>query len=362
MSVDGQLSNKTHVVVCFVGSFLCLLPLFTDTSSNLESSPLRSAISSHLSREIAAATLALTCPLLIDLATETFHISRNANNSVTTKVHAGFTLLNSIERAALLCGMAVVPVCSLFPPDTSNLALIYVCCQKCQLVLIVGAAMISLCRHNEKYWTVKGTSFSIICLVVGNILQAFTDNTDAASEFKAPQTTASKMSSILIILAVASHIWLNAFWIYAHYSHLFSPFQRRLNAAEAGLDAIPSTLPHPDSNGNLTSPSQQVFISISASTLLILSFVVHSDVGLQGAKGLHFRNAVFLVYILLVSYVSIRIMRNEVVQRLVSSLICIAIFYVIRRNCIKSYHVKTYHMISYHTMLLLMAIEDRVHH
>ena len=321
MSVDGQLSNKIHVVVCFVGSFLCLLPLFTESSSNLESSPLRSAISSHLSREVAAATLALTCPLLIDLATESFYISRNTTNSVIKKVHAGFTLLNSIERAALLCGMAVVPACSLFPPDTSNLALIYVCCQKCQLVLIVGAVMISLCRHNEKYWTVKGTSFSIICLVVGNILQAFTENTDVASEFKAPKTTASRMSSILIILAVASHIWLNAFWIYAHYFHLFSLFRSSLNDAEAGLDAIPSTLRHPDSNGNLTSPTQQVFISISATTLLILSCVARSDVGLQGAKVLYFRNAVFLVYILLVSYVSIRIMRNEVIQGLVSVLI-----------------------------------------
>lgn len=329
MSVDGQLSNKIHVVMCFVGSFLCLLPLFTDTSSNMESSSLRSAISSHLSREIAAATLALTCPLLIDLATETFYISRNTTNSVIKKVHAGFTLLNSIERAALLCGMTVVPVCSLFPQDTSNLALIYVCCQKCQLVLIVGAVMISLCRHNEKYWTVQGTSFSIICLVVGNVLQAFTDNTDVASEFKAPKTTTSRMSSILIILAVASHIWLNAFWIHAHYSHLFSPFRSSLNDAEAGLHAIPSTLPLPDSNGNLTSPTQQVFISISATTLLILSCVAHSDVGLQGAEALHFRNAVFLVYILLVSYVSIRIMRNEVVQGLVSSFICLAIFDVI---------------------------------
>ena len=321
MSVDGELTNKIHVVICFVGSLLCLLPLFTDTSSNLESSPLRSAISSQISREIAAATLALTLPLVIDLATETFYISRNTDNSVITKVRVGFTLLNNIERAALLCGMAVVPVCSLFPNDTSNLALIYACCQKCQLVLIVGAVMISLCRHNKKYWTVKGTSFSLICLVVGNILQAATDNVDMTSEFKTPRTTASRLSSILIILAVASHIWLNAFWLYAHYSHVFSSFRRKLNLGDPSgpsPEVIPSTLPQPDSDGNITSPSQQVFISITASTVLILLSVANSDVALKGASELHFRNSVFLLYILLVSYVSIRIMRNEVVQGLVS--------------------------------------------
>ena len=326
MSVDGELSNKIHVVICFVGSLLCLLPLFTETSSNLESSALRSAISSQISREIAAATLALTLPLVIDLGTETFYISRNTDNCVITKVRVGFTLFNNIERAALLCGMAVVPVCSLFPNDTSNLALIYICCQKCQLVLIVGAVMISLCRHNKKYWTVMGTSFSLICLVVGNILQAATDNVDMTSEFKTPRSTASRLSSILIILAVASHIWLNAFWLYAHYFHLFSAFRRKLNlgdpASGPGHDVMPSTLPQPDSDGNITSPSQQVFISITASTVLILLSVANSDAAVKGANELHFRNAVFLLYILLVSYVSIRIMRNEVVQGLVSSFIC----------------------------------------
>lgn len=328
MSVDGELSNKIHVVICFVGSLLCLLPLFTETSSNLESSALRSAISSQISREIAAATLALTLPLVIDLGTETFYISRNTDNCVITKVRVGFTLFNNIERAALLCGMAVVPVCSLFPNDTSNLALIYICCQKCQLVLIVGAVMISLCRHNKKYWTVMGTSFSLICLVVGNILQAATDNVDMTSEFKTPRSTASRLSSILIILAVASHILQNAFWLYAHYLHLFSAFRRKLNlgdpasASAPGHDVIPSTLPQPDSDGNITSPLQQVFISITASTVLILLSVANSDAAVKGANELHFRNAVFLLYILLVSYVSIRIMRNEVVQGLVSSFIC----------------------------------------
>jgi hypothetical protein len=334
MSVDGELSNKIHVVICFVGSLLCLLPLFTETSSNLESSALRSAISSQISREIASATLALTLPLVIDLATETFYISRNTDNSVITKVRVGFTLLNNIERAALLCGMAVVPVCSLFPNDTSNLALIYICCQKCQLVLIVGAVMISLCRHNKKYWTVKGTSFSLICLVVGSILQAATDNMDMTSEFKTPRTTASRLSSILIILAVASHIWLNAFWLYAHYFHLFAAFRRKLNLGEPssasasapGHDVIPTTLTQPDSDGKITSPSQQVFISITASTVLILLSVANSDVAVKGANELHFRNSVFLLYILLVSYVSIRMMRNEVVQGLVSSFIYSLIF------------------------------------
>jgi hypothetical protein len=334
MSVDGELSNKIHVVICFVGSLLCLLPLFTETSSKLESSALRSAISSQISREIASATLALTLPLVIDLATETFYISRNTDNSVITKVRVGFTLLNNIERAALLCGMAVVPVCSLFPNDTSNLALIYVCCQKCQLVLIVGAVMISLCRHNKKYWTVKGTSFSLICLVVGNILQAATDNVDMTSEFKTPRTTASRLSSILIILAVASHIWLNAFWLYAHYFHLFSAFRRKSNPGDPspasgpgpGHDVIPNTLPQRDADGNITSPSQQVFISITASTVLILLSVANSDVAVKGANELHFRNSVFLLYILLVSYVSIRIMRNEVVQGLVRRLIDLIIY------------------------------------
>jgi hypothetical protein len=318
MSVDGQLSHKIHVVICFVGSILCLLPLFTNTSSNLESSPLRSAISSQTSREIASATLALTCPLIIDLATETFYISRCTDNSVITKVRVGFTLLNNIERAALLCGMAVIPACSLFPNDTSNLALIYTCCQKCQLVLIVGAVMISLCRHNKKYWTVKGTTLSLICLVGGNILQAATDNVDMTSEFKTPRTTASRLSSILIILAVASHIWLNAFWLYANYSHLFYAFRRRSNPGDPGPDVNPITLPQPDSDGNITSPSQQVSISITASTVLILLSVAKSDAALKGASELHLRNSVFLLYILLVSYVSIRIMRNEVVQGLVS--------------------------------------------
>ena len=318
MGVYAQHSNKIHVVICFVGSFLCLLPLFTDTSSNLESSPLRSEISSQISREIAAATLALTLPLLVDLATETFYISRSSNNFAITKVRVGFTLLNNIERAALLCGTAVVPVCSLFPNDTSNLALIYACCQKCQLVLIIGAVMISLCRHSERYWTVKGTSFSLICLVIGNILQAATDNTDMTNEFNATQTTASRLSSILIILAVASHIWLNAFWLYAHYPHLFSKFWDRPNPADAGPDTISPTLPQPDPDGKMTSASQQVFISITASTALILICVSQSGAALKGASELHFRNALFLFYILLVSYVSIRIMRNEVVHGLVS--------------------------------------------
>ena len=183
-------SNSFHIFFCFLGGLGCLLPLCLQLHSNLETKPLRTSIlSSPPFTYSCVASIALIIPLFLDVLGDFFSKSikvpssvQRKNFKVTGSETARFTFLNASERSLILIGMIALPSVAFLPSTTEKLALIFLCCCKCQIMLVGGTIVVSLCRYDEEYWSVRSTLISLVLFSGGLVSSAFVSNIMAGME------------------------------------------------------------------------------------------------------------------------------------------------------------------------------------
>ena len=174
----------SQILFCLTSGLMCLLPLWLQVSSNLETGSLRVSLSSSPAFSYCCASgIALTIPhfldVLFDLRTMSFDANSNAKNKLSTVGTVKFTSLNIPERVLFLLGMVLLPAVAFLPPTTDNLGLIYLCFRYCQLNLVGATVLMCLTRYDKEYWSERSTSISIFCLGFGLASSSFVFNSYA---------------------------------------------------------------------------------------------------------------------------------------------------------------------------------------
>ena len=323
--------NELQLLFCFLSGIFCFLTLWLRVTSYLEFRPLREALNYCPEfRYSCAASVALVLPLFSDVLLDVIDYCRKLGSQENKRRIANesgaerFNFLNISERMLILMGIVVVPLVGFLPIHTENLALIYTCCSKCQLNFIGGAVAISLNRYNKEYWSTKCTNLSLILLSVGLISAPFLDNAFA---------TTTSPSALVIILDNGSFgsllipcvlfIVNSSRWLIIVYCRAYSwkrSFMCSSRPQTPVLNMRGTTANHSDDHTFFP-----MLYTISGTALV---GVLCLQIGLNDRSDSYdrvvlFRSSLpFLMFHILISTVSLRMVKNEVVQGLVSDVFC----------------------------------------
>ena len=184
-----SLSTTTilQLLMTSLGGFLCFLPCFLGTPSCVETSTLRASLSSVQYGYSAVTLIVLTIPLMIEMVIDgllqlyQYSCIRNRQQPtylLDTTVLRPYTysLHNTPEKMLFIIGIIIQPLVAFLPADTTNLGQLYICCNKCQIMLVGGSFASWLCRYDSRHFGVYSMSMFIGILVISNSLLVFGDN------------------------------------------------------------------------------------------------------------------------------------------------------------------------------------------
>lgn len=179
--------------------------------------------------------------------------------------------------------------------------------------------MISLCRYNNEYWSVKSTLISLCCFAFGLISSTFLDNFYAGestpSQFLANFDT---IAFIIFIIPCVAFLFNSARWLIIVYYNVHS---------WKGLLMCSSVRPSTESQVAPASKTPHhtffpmVYTVASLCIILMLFLIIASSSRLEKYKSHNLleNNLPFLVFVVLISTLSMRMVKFEVVQGLVST-------------------------------------------
>ena len=306
----GQMSaNVSQLMICILSGVCCLLPLVILPESNIESSVLRASLPARLHRDSAIAVLTLIIPLLLDIITDMLTSLFAKANDTEVRKNSEQVIFNNMEHLVFLCGTAIIPVTAFISEENNRWAYIYISCRQCQLVLTGGAITISLCRYNQEYWPVRMTYFVLVLLLIASTMGAFTNNYLTKDPLSYAVKTLQTTSYCIFIVAAATFTFYSLRWL-------------RMTIPKV-INQCPFLCPYRDAN--VPRPKEcflfsaiYVTTSIIAAPSLVLISDLYSGSLNYGVNALFFHNLAFIIYILINTYGSMRMMKYEIVKGLVS--------------------------------------------
>ena len=185
-SVSLSTTTIIQLLMTSLGGFLCFLPCFLGTPSCVETSTLRASLSSVQYGYSAVTLIVLTIPLMIEMIIDGLlylyqsYFVRNRQQSTyildTTVIRPYTYSFNTPEKMLFIIGIIIQPLVAFLPADTTNLGQLYICCNKCQIMLVGGTFASWLCRYDSRHFGVYSMSMFIGILVISMSLQVFGDN------------------------------------------------------------------------------------------------------------------------------------------------------------------------------------------
>ena len=332
-------SNSLQICFCLLSGLMCLLPLGLQIPSNIETKTLRDSLSYCYGgfSYCCVASLALVAPLFLDIIIDLAVMSIDATSSVQIKKQKAaakdavrFTFLNIPEKILILIGVAIVPTVAFLPKTAENLGLIYLCFYKCQQNLVGGAMLICLYRYDKKYWSLRTTWLSLLFFSTGLVCGVFVSNIyDGESPPSKLIVAADYLNFGLVLVACLIFVINGARWLIMVYCKV--PMWR----AFFNIDALSVS----QASYSVDTADYNFFPMIY--TIFGLSFVIVicCFVSLSGrissytSKVLLLQSCPYLCFLIVVSTMSMRMVKFEVVQGLVSNVLFLL---MLRRSSFKS--------------------------
>jgi hypothetical protein len=303
-------------------------------TSNLEKRPLRDALQMGSGFAYSCiAAMALIVPLLIDLLIDIGYEIATVVVKPSGKITARFNFLNKYERTLFLLGIAVLPLLIFVPKSTPNLALIYICCNKCQQNWIGGTVALSLCRYDKHYFSDKSTWLSLIFFAIAMIGSTFIDNLYAVKPPAQHIALLDMGTFILSGVPCVMFLFNSSRWlILAHY--------RAIQWTNVLFFYSKSRQIHPSAMVNISANSDHTFFPmiytlIGMIVLVLLSVLIATSSRIENYNETNLvqGNIPFLVFVISVSILSMRMVKFEVIQGLVSNISRILL--ILQRNNFK---------------------------
>ena len=323
-------SNQFQLSFCLLTGLLCFLPIALDYESHLEDKPLRSSMTSINFSLSCIASVALVIPLAIDIFLDIIMMivdSDGRKKGIPRPVESSrFHFLNICERSLILIGLIVLPIVIFLPKDTDNLALIYLCCYKCQQNWVGGACAVSLCRYNRKYWSTESTCISIFFFSLGLVGSTFTCNIYAGAIGKPSViiVTMDLLAFFFTVIPALINILNCSRWLIIVYFKMTSwkqllPWNETIEPPTAAAGGDHTFFP--------------MVYTISAACLTILFAAINIAGKLRienfSCSTLVQSNVPFFTFMIMISTLSMRMVKYEVVQGLVSNISLCSFFSII---------------------------------
>lgn len=141
----------------------------------LEASELRHSLNNIiLYRESSVACVALLVPLLGDYIMDLVKNRCTPNDRNGQTNHLNVENLNDIERFVLLVGLVISPLVSFVPTTYPNLAQLWFCVTRFQIVAVFGSIQVSFTRFDCNSWPVWNTILGTAVLTIAINLTAYT--------------------------------------------------------------------------------------------------------------------------------------------------------------------------------------------
>ena len=319
-------SNTIQLSFCFMAGILCLLPLHLQIPSNLELKPLRASLSlSPGFTYCCVSSIALLAPLFLDILFDLAVLAGNASSSAQIKKQKSphteavkFTFLNIPERLMILVGMMIIPVVAFLPKNTDNLGLIYLCCDNCRQNLVGGAVLLSLSRYDKEYWSVRSTWLSLLFYCTGLVAGSFVANIYAGENPPSEFILALDFLCYIFVLAPCSLFLFNSFrWLIIAYCGVNS-WKKPLTCFSC-VQLEPES-PILDSNRSADHkffPMVYTICGICTVTLLCVLIGPSPRTENFDPTNLLQRSSPYACFLVLISTMSMRMVKFEVVQGLV---------------------------------------------
>jgi hypothetical protein len=325
-------TNSVQLGISLLIGLGCLLPLYFQ-NSYFEGSKLRPSLQSYIYRDSASMIIALLIPIVLDTLADIADYFSNKKS----KVEERGTFFNIHERMLFVLGIIICPVtgklisksvtlidslsfsltltfsysfllflCKAFFPDSmDNLAFIYFCCNKSQLVISYGVLVTSLCRYNEEFWSVRNTYLMLFFMCAGSIIGAFSNNLYAKDESDLTISSVVWTAWSFNIFAVTMFFGCSGRWIftvvYPKLKHLLSATESREREAFDNHLYFPLIF-------NIAAVLSTVFI------IFILCY--YWGVYRFDKNSLFLNNLAAMLYLASFYFVMIRMVKFEVVQSL----------------------------------------------
>lgn len=178
MSLLNQLLKvavPANPLIVFLCGLCCFIPLISGPFRDYSNSPEINGIKAQSNRELAVAAAALTLPIFLEILTDaTIGIGCERHEKI--KSHAQCEFLNTQERLLVAFSILASSAPALMNPGLLNLVNIYHSFHRCRAVFTGGALMLSLHRYDEFIWPMRTVTICILCLCVGSIFASFADN------------------------------------------------------------------------------------------------------------------------------------------------------------------------------------------
>jgi hypothetical protein len=235
-------------------------------------------------------------PFTLDLVTDLVLKPTDAKQS-NEKIIVKEGFLNNTEKVLFLIGAIVLPVVAFFPENTTNWAFIYICCSKCQQCLIHGAVVISLCRYDSSAWTNKATYVIITSIGVGNVILCNTNNR-SSNLTTSTYDILEIVGIFLVLLSCGVYSFFTTRWFMGLFKRNFDPVSKTQKISELVYPLVYTTM-----------------IGISFVTLVIIvslygRTIKHDEIAIT------ITNILYFCYILLIIFLSMRMVKSEVIQGL----------------------------------------------
>jgi hypothetical protein len=304
-------ANAAQITFCVFGGLCCLLPLIAGSKSTIEDSDLRTAMSGEHNKYTAIATLAITVPILMDVVVELFTSFTAKGNFEKLNMYLNRPLLNPLERIVFLAGTTLVASTAFLPRETPNAAYIYACFSRCQLMLFSGAILTSLCRYDNKFWSVRSTFIILVLTFVASVSGVVEDNVSSNALSLRSLATVSKALGLVAggILSILCFRWM----------YVTLP---KLTAKSSSKSTNQNNEISETTLGDTNSLVFTMMYVTGTLTSLLVTIVFntgHQRFDMYNSDALFHQSLVTISYLLFVTSVSTKMMKNELIQSLVST-------------------------------------------
>ena len=303
-------ADVTGGLLILLGGISCFGPLLSGSLIDYGDSSIRQNLGSQSNRDLAAAAVALSAPIFIEIALKaagTFSVNRK---SAKVEKHMGKALLSSMELFLLMLAILSCQVTAFLPSDTPNLMNIFYCARRCRSVLTTCAITVSCCRYDAKYWSVWTTIGTVLTVAFSSAVASMHDNLPVLHEIK----------EIKIINSVIFCIGLSTFYVNAfRWFHSIAPILLRkikldcrsqLDGVSGEKDAV--------STGHHLYPLLYVVGTSLTSAFLAIMNIAFPHWNTVGPNSIFYHNLLITVYLFLLIYISDKMMKYEIIQGLVS--------------------------------------------
>ena len=298
-------------LLILLGGICCFCPLLFGPLIDYEDSPISQSLSSRSNRDLAAAALALSTPILIEIALKTVGSFSSDRKSTKVEKHMREALLSSTELFLLVLGILSCHVTAFLPSDTPNLVNIFYCAKRCRSVLATCAISISCCRYDAKFWSIRTTIATVLAVVSSCAVASMHDNLPALHDIKAIQ----------VICTLIYYLGVSIFYVnsYRWFLTITPILLKMINLdGRSQIDGVTGATDSAMSGYHLY-PLLYVVTNFLTSAFVMIMNNAFPRWDTNGSKSMSYHNLLATVYLFLVLYISDKMMKYEIIQGLVST-------------------------------------------